>query len=106
MRNTMNGDNVWRYSRARRRDRDGNQDLPYKQEHQALFEGIRTGKPVNNGERGAHSTLMAIMGRMASYTGKNMTWEQALASDDDLSPDSYEFGQLEVPPVAIPGKTI
>ena len=48
---------------------------------------------------------MAIMGRMATYTGQNITWEQALNSKENLSPDSYKFGSIEVPPVAIPGKT-
>ncbi len=51
------------------------------------------------------STLMAIMGRMASYTGKSVSWEQALNSKEDLTPDSYKFGSKEVTPVAIPGKT-
>ena len=48
---------------------------------------------------------MAVMGRMATYTGKNVSWEQALNSREDLTPPSYEFGSLEVPPVARPGKT-
>lgn len=105
MRNTMDGEKAWRYSRARRRDRKGNKDRPYQQEHQALFKGIRSGSPYNNGEHAAKSTLMAIMGRMATYTGKNVTWEQALNSKEDLTPSSYTFGSMEVPPVAIPGKT-
>ena len=105
MRNTMSGDRQWRYSAARRRDRNGDKDLPYQQEHEALFEGIRKGKPVNHGESAAKSSLMAIMGRMASYTGQNVSWEQALNSEEDLSPPAYEFGELEIPPVAIPGKT-
>lgn len=105
LRNTMDGERLWRYSGARRRDRGADRDLPYVQEHQALFEGIRSGQPVNLGETAARSSLMAIMGRMASYTGKSVSWEQALNSEEDLSPSSYEFGPLEVPPVAIPGKT-
>jgi predicted dehydrogenase len=106
MGNTMNGEEgTWRYSRARRRDREGDEDLPYVQEHEALFEGIRSGEVVNCGENAAKSTLMAIMGRMATYTGKNVTWEQALNSEESLSPSSYEFGPLEVAPVAVPGKT-
>jgi hypothetical protein len=48
---------------------------------------------------------MAIMGRMASYTGQNVSWEQALNSEEDLSPPVYEFGELEISPVAVPGKT-
>jgi hypothetical protein len=105
MRNTMSGDRQWRYSAARRRDRNGDKDLPYQQEHEALFEGIRKGEPVNHGESAAKSSLMAIMGRMASYTGQNVSWEQALNSEEDLSPPVYEFGELEISPVAVPGKT-
>jgi predicted dehydrogenase len=106
MRNTMNGESgTWRYSRARRRDRGDDQDLPYVQEHEALFAGIRSGELVNAGEKAAMSSLMAIMGRMASYTGKNVTWKQALHSEEDLTPISYEFGPMNVPQVALPGKT-
>ena len=51
------------------------------------------------------STLMAIMGRMAAYTGKQITWDQALNSKEDLSPAKYEWGQLATPPVPVPGLT-
>ncbi|MHC5004614.1 MAG: hypothetical protein ACYTJ0_15990 [Planctomycetota bacterium] len=53
----------------------------------------------------AESTLSAIMGRMAAYTGKEVTWEQALNSKMDLSPPAYAFGPMPVPPVAMPGRT-
>ena len=46
-------------------------------EHDELFEAIRDGKPINNGEYMAKSTLLAIMGRMAAYTGKTITWDDA-----------------------------
>ncbi|HCT46000.1 MAG TPA: oxidoreductase, partial [Phycisphaerales bacterium] len=55
--------------------------------------------------RVAESTLTAIMGRMSTYTGKTITWEQALNSKLDLSPDSYSFSDLAVRPVAVPGQT-
>ena len=48
---------------------------------------------------------MAIMGRMAAYTGQKITWEQALASKEDLTPAKYEWGSIPVPEVAMPGKT-
>ena len=60
---------------------------------------------INEAERIAHSTLTAIMGRMAAYTGKTVTWEQALASKERLGPTVYELGSLPVPPVAVPGRT-
>jgi hypothetical protein len=51
------------------------------------------------------STLMAIMGRMATYTGQNITWDMVLNSKEDLTPPKYEFGSLPMPPVAMPGVT-
>ena len=104
-RNTLSGAKTWRYSQARGRARNGVKDLPYVQEHAALFNSIRTGSPVNNGEYAAKSSLMAIMGRMASFTGKSITWEQASNSQEDLTPPEYKFGPLPVAPVAQPGKT-
>ena len=77
----------------------------YQVEHDEMFAGIRNGNPVNNGEYMAKSTLMAIMGRMATYTGQVITWQQALNSKEDLTPPKYEFGSLPVPPVARPGTT-
>jgi predicted dehydrogenase len=78
----------------------------YQIEHNELFAGIRAGKPINNGEYMAKSTLLAIMGRMAAYTGQVITWEMALNSTEDLSPPRYAWDvPLPVPPVAMPGQT-
>ena len=78
----------------------------YRAEHEAMFASIRDGKPINNGEYMSKSTLMAIMGRMATYTGQKITWEQAMNSQENLSPSRYEWGNVDVPqPIAIPGKT-
>jgi hypothetical protein len=77
----------------------------YQNEHNELFASIRNGRPINNGDYMAKSTLMAILGRMASYTGQVITWEQALNSREDLSPPRYEWGSLPVAPVARPGIT-
>ena len=65
----------------------------YQVEHDELFAGIRDGKPLNNGEYMAKSTMLAIMGRMATYTGQEITWEQAMNSQQDLSPSKYEWGE-------------
>ncbi|MDP6520759.1 MAG: gfo/Idh/MocA family oxidoreductase, partial [Planctomycetota bacterium] len=75
------------------------------QEHDELFASIRAGQPINQGEWLAHSTLLAIMGRMAAYTGQVITWEQALNSTERLGPEALEWGQLDVAPVAVPGRT-
>ncbi len=58
----------------------------YQVEHNELFASIRNGRPINNGEYMSKSTLMGIMGRMATYTGLEITWARALASTEDLSP--------------------
>lgn len=77
---------------------------PYQAEHDALFESILEGKGLNEGELVANSTMTAIMGRMATYSGKVITWDEAISSNEALGPQSYEFGPLPVPPVAMPGR--
>jgi len=77
----------------------------YQTEHDELFASICSGKPINNGEYMAHSTLLAIQGRMLAYTGKTIAWQQALGSKEDLTPPAYEWGELREPTVAIPGVT-
>jgi len=77
----------------------------YQVEHDELFAGIRAGQPINNGQYMAQSTLLAIMGRMATYTGKEVTWQQALESKEDLSPESYAWGPAPEVKIAIPGVT-
>ena len=76
----------------------------YQQEHVDLINSIRAGSPLNEAETIAHSTLTAIMGRMSAYTGKLVTWEQAMNSKLDIVPTSFAMGPMPVPPVAIPGK--
>jgi myo-inositol 2-dehydrogenase / D-chiro-inositol 1-dehydrogenase len=78
---------------------------PYLQEHIDLIESIRKGKPLNELRAAGESNLAAIMGRMAAYTGKRVTWEQALNSKESLTPAKLELGKLAVAEVAIPGKT-
>ena len=77
----------------------------YQAEHDEFFASIRSGKPINNGNYMAKSTMMAVLGRMAAYTGKTITWEDAMNSKEDLTPAKYEWGPMEVPPVAMPGIT-
>lgn len=77
----------------------------YQREHDVLFASIRAVNPVNDGESMAHSTLMAIMARMAAYTGEVVTWKQALASTENLNPESFSFGGRPRPSVAVPGVT-
>jgi myo-inositol 2-dehydrogenase/D-chiro-inositol 1-dehydrogenase len=78
----------------------------YQREHDVLFAAIRKGEPINDGKRLATSTLLAIMGRMAAYTGQQVTWDQALNSQEKLVPDDLNWkGSHEVPPLARPGVT-
>jgi predicted dehydrogenase len=78
----------------------------YQREHDLLFAAIRKAQPINDGKRLATSTLLAIMGRMAAYTGQEVTWEQALNSQEKLVPDHIDWnGSLDVPPRAQPGIT-
>jgi myo-inositol 2-dehydrogenase / D-chiro-inositol 1-dehydrogenase len=82
----------------------GQQYNMYQREHDLLFASIRKGQPLNDGKRMATSTLLAIMGRMAAYTGQQVTWEQAMNSQEKLIPDHLEWnGSLAVPPRALPG---
>lgn len=83
----------------------GKEINPYVQEHIDLLESIRSGKPLNELTTVAHSTLTAIMGRMSAYTGKAVTWDDALNSKQDLMPATLAFGDLPTPPVAVPGQT-
>ena len=83
----------------------GDKPSMYDQEHRELFAAIRAGEVINDGEYMTHSTLMAIMGRMACYTGQSLTREQVLNSKLDLTPEKYEFGDVKIPEVAMPGVT-
>ncbi len=78
----------------------------YQVEHDEFFASIRSGKPINNGDYMSKSSLLAILGRMAAYTGQQITWDQALNSKEDLTPAKYEWDMsLAAPVVAIPGST-
>jgi predicted dehydrogenase len=92
----IRGQNAWRFK--------GKGDA-YFSEHKEHMASIRAGQPMNLAEAAARSTLMAIMGRMSTYTGKAITWDMAMNSTEDLTPPKYEFGPLPTPPVAIPGVT-
>src|SRR5438552_3825146 len=79
---------------------------PYVQEHADLIASIRAGKPLNEGRQVAETTLSAIMGREAAYTGKEITWDELLNAEQDLVPAELKFGPMPVAPVAMPGQTV
>ncbi len=86
---------------------------PYAVEHVKLFESIRSGGVLADAENGAKSTMSAIIGRMATYSGKVIKWDEAMQSDHDLAPDDLtwdspapvqplENGLYKIP---VPGET-
>jgi predicted dehydrogenase len=83
MKHRIEGETSWRFR--------GPNPNKFEVEHEELFASIRNGKPINNGTYMAHSTLWAILGRMTTYTGQRITWEQAINSQEDLSPESYAW---------------
>ena len=66
----------------RNRGKDGHQV-----EHDHLFQALLAGQPYNEVDYSAESTMTAILGRMASYSGQRVTWEQGINSQLDLSPE-------------------
>jgi hypothetical protein len=95
------GGDTWRYR--------GDKPSMYDVEHVELFKSIREGNPINNGQYMCYSTMLAILGRMCTYTGQRITWDEAWNSQLDMTPESYEWGDVKLPPevlaVAMPGKT-
>jgi len=85
----------------------------HHQEHHDMFAALRRGETYNEADYGAISTMTAIFGRMATYSGKVVKWEEAINSEVDLSPAAYDFA-AEPPvvpdengwyPIPVPGKT-
>jgi len=101
----ITGETEWKY--------DGPNCNMYDEEHKALFAAIRSGNPINNGQYMATSTMLAIFGRMVTYTGQAIDWDTAINSQETLSPASYSF-DADPPvmpmadgsyPIAVPGVT-
>ncbi len=93
----IHGETNWRYS--------GPGKNMYQVEHDELFASIRQGKPINDGERMARSTLAGVMGRMAAYTGEEITWEQMMKSQENLFPSALQWDMtLAIEPMAVPGR--
>jgi myo-inositol 2-dehydrogenase/D-chiro-inositol 1-dehydrogenase len=117
------GNIIWRYRPAaapagdapkgkKGKNRGGDPD-PYQTEHDTLQACIREGKAINNAYYGAESTMTALLGRMASYCGTEVSWDEALASKVQHMPSIVTM-ETEAPvkpndegwyPIAIPGET-
>lgn len=95
-------------------DHQGKDDPnPYQVEHDQLFAAIRAGKVIDNLEYGAKSTMTAIMGRMATYSGQVIQWEEAMNSEMSIMPQTFAF-DADPPvmpdangyyPIPVPGQT-
>lgn len=85
----------WRYR--------GPKPSMYRVEHEHFFKSIRAGEPINNGHYMCNSTMIGIMGRMAAYSGKTLTWDDCFNSDERLGPAEYSWTDVPEPMVAIPG---
>jgi myo-inositol 2-dehydrogenase / D-chiro-inositol 1-dehydrogenase len=101
----IEGKNAWRY--------EGPKPTMYDVEHQELFAAIRAGKTINNSNYMFTSTMLAILAQMVCYTGREITWEEAIRSELSLSPQRYAW-DAEPPvkpdpngqyPTAMPGVT-
>ncbi|MEP6735989.1 MAG: Gfo/Idh/MocA family oxidoreductase [Chryseolinea sp.] len=96
----ITGKNKWIY--------EGAKNNPYQTQHDELFASIRNSKPMNDGERMANSTMVAILGRMAAYSGQTLSWEEAINSNQNLGPAFEDYAwdfKYKSPEIAIPGVT-
>lgn len=96
----ITGKNKWVY--------EGEKNNMYQTQHNELFAAIRNGKPINDGEWMANSTMLAIWARMVGYSGQTISWEQAINSNQVLGPKIEDYAwdlKWDVPPIAIPGVT-
>ena len=90
LKNKITGETNWQY--------DGEYGSGYKVEHQELFNAIRSGKTLVN-DYMANSTMIAVMGQMACYSGKQITWEDACHSN-------FTFGPMDGNFDSVPPKTL
>ncbi len=94
----IEGENPWTFQ--------GKKNDMYQAEHDALFAAIRKNQPINNGQRMATTTMLALMGRMAAYTGQQVTWDEAYNSQERLFPAKLDWNMsMPVAPMPRPGVT-
>lgn len=91
LRGQISGETNWQYQ--------GPPSNMYDEEHKALFQAIRKGEPINNGNYMVLSTMLAVMGRLACYTGQAITWDEMQKSRLDLAPSAYTW---DAAPPAVP----
>lgn len=92
----IQGESKWKF--------DEKKPSMYDLEHVALMKAIRSGTPINNGDYMCKSTLMAIIGREAAYSGQVIKWDEAMESNQKLGPDRPDWGAAPEVEVKMPGK--
>jgi myo-inositol 2-dehydrogenase/D-chiro-inositol 1-dehydrogenase len=105
----ITGQKPWKFS-----GRGGGKNDAFQQEHDDFFAAIRKNKTYNEAEYGITSTMTGIMGRMATYSGKLINWDEAIGSTLQLMPDKFTWDMTPpvLPdengfyPVAMPGQTV
>lgn len=77
---------------------------PYDQTHINLVTAIRTGNYINESQNVSESVMVALMGRVSAYTGREVTWDDMMNSGLRLGPESLEMGSVDIPAVPpVPG---
>ncbi len=103
----LTGNEVWKYDYPLDKDGKSTGQVsvdPYVQEHIDLVTAIRTGKPINEAENTAISTMIGIMGRISAYTGKETTYDEMMNSDLKLGPKVFDWGPVDIDKsVPLPG---
>ena len=99
----LDGKEVWKYQEPGQ-EPGKTRFNPYELEHVDFVTAIRTEQPINEAEHLAHATLIAIMGRTAAYTGKKVTWDEMMDSNERLGPTDYAMGPVAMKAeVPVPG---
>ena len=80
----------------------GDNPNAYQVEHDELFAAIREGKSYNEAEYGAKSTMVAVLGRMCTYSGKSLSWEEALNNGLRVTPEDVPNLTFESQPPTVP----
>lgn len=79
----IEGENQWRF--------EGQRPNPYVQEHIDLQNAIAKNQPFNEGHYGADSSFTAVLGRMATYSGQIITWDDAVAKGPSEMPQTFAW---------------
>ena len=103
MKHRIEGETTWQY--------EGPKCNAHQREHDVMYAALREGRPINNGAYMARSTMLAVLGRMVTYSGRRLGWDEALASNRSLAPEAYRW-DADPPvlpdengeyPIAVPG---